>query len=208
MVATTITCPRCARTSHNPNDVRERYCGGCHRYHDDAANEDDLRALSAELDCTVDEARKLATVGARLGLEPWRLGTFAQAFTELGRMMQVSTPGDVSGIADALADHIRSTRPIRMLRSTCLGPDDPVVARSKASGRGFTGDLNIIDEAWWECGPALVVDGKVTVAGPPVREWTFVDAVDVCPFVYHRAGFRFTGSTLAVGIITYSRPTR
>jgi hypothetical protein len=29
-----ITCPQCGRTSHNPNDVRERYCGYCHQYHD------------------------------------------------------------------------------------------------------------------------------------------------------------------------------
>ena len=25
-----ITCPRCGRTSYNPNDVREGYCGHCH----------------------------------------------------------------------------------------------------------------------------------------------------------------------------------
>jgi len=25
-----ITCPRCSRTSHNPDDVREGYCGNCH----------------------------------------------------------------------------------------------------------------------------------------------------------------------------------
>jgi hypothetical protein len=25
-----ITCPRCQRTSHNPNDVLEGYCGNCH----------------------------------------------------------------------------------------------------------------------------------------------------------------------------------
>lgn len=29
-----ITCPRCGMTSHNPNDIRERYCGACHQYHD------------------------------------------------------------------------------------------------------------------------------------------------------------------------------
>jgi hypothetical protein len=27
-----ITCPACLRTSHNPNDVREGYCGACHRF--------------------------------------------------------------------------------------------------------------------------------------------------------------------------------
>lgn len=26
----TFTCPRCGMTSHNPTDVRERYCGNCH----------------------------------------------------------------------------------------------------------------------------------------------------------------------------------
>lgn len=26
----TFTCPRCGATSHNPNDVREAYCGRCH----------------------------------------------------------------------------------------------------------------------------------------------------------------------------------
>lgn len=30
-----ITCPRCGRTSYNPNDERERYCGHCHLFHDD-----------------------------------------------------------------------------------------------------------------------------------------------------------------------------
>jgi hypothetical protein len=25
-----FTCPRCGRTSHHPNDVREGYCGACH----------------------------------------------------------------------------------------------------------------------------------------------------------------------------------
>lgn len=28
----TFTCPDCGRTSHNPNDARERYCGACHTY--------------------------------------------------------------------------------------------------------------------------------------------------------------------------------
>ena len=29
-----ITCPQCGKTSHNPNDVRERYCGFCHQFHE------------------------------------------------------------------------------------------------------------------------------------------------------------------------------
>jgi hypothetical protein len=30
-----IVCPKCGMVSHNPNDVRERYCGRCHAFHDD-----------------------------------------------------------------------------------------------------------------------------------------------------------------------------
>lgn len=30
-----ITCPRCGKVSYNPNDVREKYCGNCSRYHSD-----------------------------------------------------------------------------------------------------------------------------------------------------------------------------
>lgn len=28
-----FTCPFCERTSFNPNDVRFRYCGACHRFY-------------------------------------------------------------------------------------------------------------------------------------------------------------------------------
>ena len=30
-----ITCPKCGRTSYHPEDVRHRYCGACHQFHDD-----------------------------------------------------------------------------------------------------------------------------------------------------------------------------
>jgi hypothetical protein len=30
-----ITCLTCGRTSHNPNDVKHRYCGFCSTFHDD-----------------------------------------------------------------------------------------------------------------------------------------------------------------------------
>ena len=28
-----ITCPKCGMTSHNPNDIKEQYCGNCRQYH-------------------------------------------------------------------------------------------------------------------------------------------------------------------------------
>jgi hypothetical protein len=27
-----FTCPDCGATSYNPNDIREGYCGRCHRW--------------------------------------------------------------------------------------------------------------------------------------------------------------------------------
>jgi hypothetical protein len=30
-----ITCLTCHRTSYNPNDVKEKYCGACHKFHED-----------------------------------------------------------------------------------------------------------------------------------------------------------------------------
>jgi hypothetical protein len=30
-----IRCHTCNRTSYHPKDVSERYCGACHRFHDD-----------------------------------------------------------------------------------------------------------------------------------------------------------------------------
>lgn len=34
-VVESITCPVCKRISHHPEDVRRRYCGACHAFHDD-----------------------------------------------------------------------------------------------------------------------------------------------------------------------------
>lgn len=30
MTAPSITCPKCGRTSYNPNDIEQGYCGYCH----------------------------------------------------------------------------------------------------------------------------------------------------------------------------------
>jgi ribosomal protein L37E len=30
-----ITCLRCGKTSYNPHDVENRYCGNCHIFHMD-----------------------------------------------------------------------------------------------------------------------------------------------------------------------------
>ena len=35
-----IQCLLCGRTSYHPQDVHERYCGACHRFHDDHRGRD------------------------------------------------------------------------------------------------------------------------------------------------------------------------
>lgn len=67
-----FTCPRCGRTSHNPTDVVEGYCGACHDWTgrrnqiDDpfSRNDTDARGLRVHadpLDATA--ARQLVGVG-------------------------------------------------------------------------------------------------------------------------------------------------
>lgn len=29
-----MTCRKCGRTSHNENDIKHRYCGHCHEFHE------------------------------------------------------------------------------------------------------------------------------------------------------------------------------
>jgi ribosomal protein L37E len=84
-----ITCRRCGLTSHNPNDVAQRYCGRCHVFHEDPRQPvfatarkvlDHLAAAKEELDAIeqrrrldkapseqrVEEAEKIATLRASL----------------------------------------------------------------------------------------------------------------------------------------------
>jgi hypothetical protein len=34
-----ITCPICRRISYSPADIEQRYCGACHRFHDEMNGE-------------------------------------------------------------------------------------------------------------------------------------------------------------------------
>jgi hypothetical protein len=40
-------CPRCGRTSHNPHDLANRYCGACQSFEDQLELEIDLAKLIA-----------------------------------------------------------------------------------------------------------------------------------------------------------------
>ena len=35
MTQPSITCPLCGRTSYHPQDIKHRYCGNCHMFHDE-----------------------------------------------------------------------------------------------------------------------------------------------------------------------------
>lgn len=58
----TFTCPRCGRTSHNPNDEREGYCGACHDWTGTPSVEgDDYLAKMTRLHVlTAEDERKVA----------------------------------------------------------------------------------------------------------------------------------------------------
>lgn len=43
-----IECPVCERRSWNPNDIRERYCGSCHAFHDDLSRR--MQQIAVALD--------------------------------------------------------------------------------------------------------------------------------------------------------------
>lgn len=55
-----FVCPHCSLTSYNPNDIRERYCGRCHRVVDDLAGSPAIQRL-------VDELKQLGHVCAPHG---------------------------------------------------------------------------------------------------------------------------------------------
>jgi coenzyme F420-reducing hydrogenase alpha subunit len=33
-VEPSITCPTCGKTSYHPEDIKQRFCGACHNWHD------------------------------------------------------------------------------------------------------------------------------------------------------------------------------
>lgn len=42
-----ITCPKCAMVSYNTNDIKHRYCGNCHEWHEFMNGEAEKRAKEA-----------------------------------------------------------------------------------------------------------------------------------------------------------------
>jgi ribosomal protein L37E len=46
-VSDSYTCPRCGRTSYNPNDAANKYCGYCHEFEEDQDTEN--KRLKAEI---------------------------------------------------------------------------------------------------------------------------------------------------------------
>lgn len=59
-----ITCPKCRKTSHNPNDITNNYCGNCHWWTSDphlaGINPDDL-AKNLRVDPLPKRPRKKGT---------------------------------------------------------------------------------------------------------------------------------------------------
>ena len=43
--AASYTCPKCGRTSYNPNDVANKYCGYCHEFEEDEMSDEPRPAI-------------------------------------------------------------------------------------------------------------------------------------------------------------------
>lgn len=58
-----ITCPQCHRVSHNPEDIKQKYCGACHEYTSDPAV---MVAKASRLYMTNAELHHIVTVADRM----------------------------------------------------------------------------------------------------------------------------------------------
>lgn len=92
-----ITCPRCGRTSSHPNDVRERYCGVCHQWHEHMPE-----ALALALE----------QLGEHVGFElaPWQRWWLEHLPADLREWhtLYVTTPPRRSTFPEALRERLRS----------------------------------------------------------------------------------------------------
>lgn len=82
-----IKCPQCGMVSYNPHDIRERYCGNCHQFHDFMPNS--IAQPAAE-----SQEASAATIGSS--------HTHLRAVTEPGE-------SPASGISSALGPVVERT---------------------------------------------------------------------------------------------------
>lgn len=104
-----VTCPRCGRTSYNPNDVREGYCGACHDW-------------TGRVDA---QAVQMFTIYDRPSDHPRHV---------VLRVWRVLPGGRTVSVGEALCDTVDEARaPLQAAGFVCLGrqdDDDPVVVET------------------------------------------------------------------------------
>lgn len=62
-----ITCPNCGRTSYHPEDIKQKYCGACHAFHDEMKIGDTLTALMVK---DKDGTRTIFALSTRVSVLP------------------------------------------------------------------------------------------------------------------------------------------
>lgn len=86
-----ITCPRCLRTSHNPNDIKQGYCGACHDWTQpmsDYFNEvAEMLASSRTVGPYADRATILSTLRARFASEEALRAFMAEQWARAQRVL-------------------------------------------------------------------------------------------------------------------------
>ncbi|GAA1015847.1 hypothetical protein Aple_010520 [Acrocarpospora pleiomorpha] len=98
---TSITCPRCRRTSYNPNDIAAGYCGACHDWTGPGTDTEQrvtlvLGGYPEALSVLINSAKALVQVADWVGLE-------AMSHT-LIRVGDLPVPADVHQVALSMAD--------------------------------------------------------------------------------------------------------
>jgi hypothetical protein len=75
-----FTCPRCARTSHQPEDIKYGYCGACHDWTGDQVLAE-LRKVAAAAACPLCGLTGCISIAWRLVAKP--LGSFSLSGSQM-----------------------------------------------------------------------------------------------------------------------------
>lgn len=82
MTEQSITCPRCGRTSYNPNDVEQGYCGACHDWTGAEMNQQRIELSDQDLSVLI--LGWLRGACEREDLFPLHVRGFAEVYDEGG----------------------------------------------------------------------------------------------------------------------------
>lgn len=88
MTGDSFTCPRCGRTSHNPTDIREGYCGACHDWTGSPQQQKPRARIELHLINEADETSRIEIPIGRIPIPPDRPPLTSDVLAVLRRTMR------------------------------------------------------------------------------------------------------------------------